>query len=180
MMVSRLRDVVFYFASTIDTSLVQADGIESDYLVRSSSNSSVQQGFFFIQPMFEQAEYSDGPYVLAAAYRGAFPSAFSSGQLSVPTRMVVVGDGDFINESIVGPIPGNMEFALNIVDWLVQDDALLSIRAKKIAPRSLGEVSDSLQPWLKYGNMLLPVAIVMIFGLIRWRGKRNRQIVIAR
>jgi len=93
---------------------------------------------------------------------------------------VLVGDGDFVNESLVGAIPGNAEFGLNIVDWLVQDEALLSIRAKKIAPRALREVSPGLKPWIKYGNMLGPVLFVMLFGLIRWRGKKNRQIIISR
>jgi gliding-associated putative ABC transporter substrate-binding component GldG len=180
MMVNRLREVVFYFVSTVDTSLVQADGVQTDYLIKSSSHSSLQQGFFFIQPTMEQPQYSDGPYVLAAAYRGSFPSAFNPGQSSEPTRMVVVGDGDFINESIVGAIPGNMEFAQNIVDWLVQDEALLSIRAKKVAARSLEEISDGAKPWVKWGNMLAPVLIVMVFGLLRWRSKKSRQIIISR
>lgn len=180
MMVSRLRDVVFYFVSTIDTSLVLPEGVVGENLVYSSSRSSLQQGFFFIQPMVEQAQLSGGPFVLASAFRGEFPSAFESGKRSLSTRMVLVGDGDFINESLVGPIPGNIEFGLNIVDWLVQDEALLSIRAKKIAPRALREVSAGLKPWIKYGNMLAPVAFVMLFGLIRWRGKKNRQIIISR
>ncbi|TDI69254.1 MAG: ABC transporter [Bacteroidetes bacterium] len=180
MMVSRLRDVVFYFVSTIDTSLVLPEGVVGENLVYSSSRSSLQQGFFFIQPMLEQAQLSGGPFVLASAFRGEFPSAFESGKRSLSTRMVLVGDGDFINESLVGAIPGNIEFGLNIVDWLVQDEALLSIRAKKIAPRALREVSAGLKPWIKYGNMLAPVAFVMLFGLIRWRGKKNRQIIISR
>ncbi|MCZ6758212.1 MAG: GldG family protein [Bacteroidetes bacterium] len=180
MMVNRLRDVVFYFVSTIDTSLVLPEGVQSEHLVYSSSRSSLQQGFFFIQPMFEQARFSGGPFVMASAYRGEFPSAFEPGRRGLSTRMVLVGDGDFINESLVGPIPGNVEFALNIVDWLVQDEALLSIRAKKIAPRVLQEVSPRLKPWIKYGNMLAPVLFVVLFGLIRWRGKKNRQIIISR
>lgn len=180
MMVSRLRDVVFYFVSTIDTSLVLPEGVVGENLVYSSSRSSLQQGFFFIQPMVEQAQLSGGPFVLASAFRGEFPSAFEPGKRSLSTRMVLVGDGDFINESLVGAIPGNIEFGLNIVDWLVQDEALLSIRAKKIAPRALREVSAGLKPWIKYGNMLAPVAFVMLFGLIRWRGKKNRQIIISR
>lgn len=180
MMVSRLREVVFYFVSTIDTSLAVPPGVETESLVFSSSRSNLQAGFFFIQPVFEQAQFSGGPYIISAAYRGEFPSAFESDRQSFSTRMVLVGDGDFINQSIVGAIPGNTEFGLNIVDWLVQDEALLSIRAKKITPRSLEEVSPGLKPWIKYGNMLAPVLIVMLFGLIRWRFKKTRQIILAK
>ena len=130
--------------------------------------------------MFEQAQFSDGPFVISAAYRGEFPSAYEQGRSSVSTRMAIVGDGDFLNESIIGPVPGNGDFALNLVDWLVQDEALLSIRTKTIAPRALNEISAGLRPWIKYGNMIGPVLIVVLFGLIRWRTRRNRQIVLVR
>lgn len=180
MMVSRLRDLMFYFVSTVDTSLVLPEGVDRELLVFSSSQSSTQKGFFFIQPVFEQAEFSDGPFVMSADYRGVFPSAYDAGRTSLTTRLVLVGDGDFLNESIIGPVPGNIEFGLNLVDWLVQDEALLTIRSKKIEARSLDEVSDALKPWIKYGNMLGPVLFVILFGLIRWRRRKSRQFIVIR
>ncbi|MCH8275963.1 MAG: GldG family protein [Bacteroidetes bacterium] len=179
-MVNRLRDLMFYFVSTVDTSLTVPEGVDRELLVFSSSRSTTQKGFFFIQPMFEQAQFSDGPFVISAAYRGEFPSAYERGRSSLSTRMAIVGDGDFLNESIIGPVPGNGDFGLNLVDWLVQDEALLSIRTKTIAPRALNEISAGLRPWIKYGNMIGPVLIVVLFGLIRWRTRRNRQIVLVR
>ena len=132
-----------------------------------------------IQPGIPGESFSGGPYTMAASYSGQFPSAFQTGTSSVDTRMIVVGDGDFLNESIVGPIPGNIEFGLNMVDWLVQDDALLAIRAKKIEPRALNPTSEGARPWIKYMNMLLPALIVVAFGLIRWRQRKSRQIILA-
>ena len=70
-----------------------------------------------------------------------------------------------------------MEFGLNMVDWLVQDDELLAIRSKKIEPRSLSEVSEDLRPVIKYANMLGPALIVIVFGFFRWRSRRGRQSV---
>ena len=80
-------------------------------------------------------------------------------------------------ESVMGAIPGNIEFGLNMIDWLVQDDALLAIRAKKVEPRSLRPTPEGIRPWIKYGNMIGPVLLVMLFGLVRWRRRKNRQIV---
>jgi ABC-type uncharacterized transport system involved in gliding motility auxiliary subunit len=91
---------------------------------------------------------------------------------------VVVGDGDFINESVLGRIPGNIEFGLNMVDWLVQESDLLTIRSKKIEPRALREVNESLRPWIKYGNMLAPALLIVVFGLVRWRRRDARQFVM--
>ena len=95
-------------------------------------------------------------------------------------RNVVVGDGDFLNESLLGRIPGNIELGLNMVDWLVQESDLLSIRAKKIEPRALREVSEEVRPWIKYANMLLPALVVVLFGLFRWRSRRNREFIFVR
>jgi gliding motility-associatede transport system auxiliary component len=178
MMVNRLRDLVFYFVSSVDTSLVLPTGVERESLIFSSPQSSTQKGFFFIQPVFERANYQDGPFILAASYAGTFPSAFNEGQTSPGTRLVLVGDGDLLNESIIGRVPGNAEFGLNLVDWLVQDEALLSIRSKKIEARALSPVSEKLRPLIKYGNMLGPVLLVILFGFLRWRRRKNRRVVL--
>jgi gliding-associated putative ABC transporter substrate-binding component GldG len=178
MMVNRLRDVVFYFASSVDTTSFAPEGVSVEPLVFSSSRSATQEGFFMIQPMMEQAGFSDGPFVLAASYTGEFSSAFDPGRTSLETRIVVVGDGDFINESIVGRIPGNIEFGLNMADWLAQDDDLLQIRSKKIEPRALSEVSEKLRPVVKYSNMFGPALIVIVFGVMRWRRRKGRRFVV--
>lgn len=179
MMVNRLGQVMFYFVSSVDTSIAVPEGIEVEPLVYSSGNSDVQRGFFMIQPMQQTGRLVGGPYVLAAAYRGTFPSAFDPARTSPATRMVLVGDGDFVNESIVGRLPGNIRFALNMVDWLAQDEALLTIRAKDVAPRRLPEVSETLRPWIKYGNLLGPVLVVLLLAAWRWRRRRKRQVVLA-
>lgn len=180
MMVNRLREVLFYFVSSIDTSIV-APGVRLEPLVYSSPRSATQQGFFFIQPMMDQRpDYNDGPFTLAAAYTGTFPSAFDSSAESIPTRVVAVGDGDFLNESLLGRIPSNIEFGLNMVDWLVQDEELMEIRAKKVEPRALEDVEEGSRPWIKYANMFGPAIAVVLFGLMRWRGRRPKQFVLGR
>ena len=177
MMVNRLSNMVFYFASTVDTSAVLPDGVTVEPLIYSSSRSQTQQGFFMIQPeMAQNAAFVGGPYPLAAAYTGQFTSMYGATP-SAEARLVLVGDGDFLNESIVGAIPDNIEFGLNMVDWLVQDDALLSIRSKKIEPRTLGETPENMRPWIKNINLLAPVLLILLFGVIRWRQRKTRQVI---
>ena len=45
------------------------------------------------------------------------------------TRWVVVGDSDFLTNAYLG-VAGNRDFSLNIIQWLLQDDRWISIRAK--------------------------------------------------
>lgn len=181
-MVSRLREVFFYYVSSIDTSAALPKGVTRIPLVYSTPQSTTQQGFFTIQPALlpDAEDFRGGPYVLAVALHGTFPSAYDSTRVGQPARLVVVGDGDIVNEQRYGGQlpPGNLAFALNMADWLSQDEALLMIRAKSVAPRALEPVSESLRPLIKYANILGPVVLVVLFGLIRWRIRRQRQIVL--
>ena len=176
-MVNRLESLMFYYVSSVDTSAALPSGVIREPLIYSSTRSGQQQGFFNLQPMQNPAALTEGPYVLAAAYTGEFPSVYTSGRTSASTRLVVVGDGDFINETLI-PTGGNTTFGVNMVDWLMQEDALLSIRSKSIAPRTLRDVSEGMRPVIKYSNMLGPLLIVVLFGLFRWRKRRTRQIIV--
>ena len=119
-------------------------------------------------------ELSGGPYVMAAAYSGRFPSYAENGVVGVETRIVAVGDGDLINETLAGPIPSSIEFTLNIVDWLIQDEDILEIRSKKIDPRPLDPIEDSLKAPIKYFTFLFPPFLIIVAGLLRWRPRKTR------
>lgn len=177
-MVNRLQELMFYFVSSVDTSAALPIGVTREPLIYSSPQSGLQQGFFMLQPTETSATLSGGPYLLGAAFTGPFPSVYTPGRTSPPTRLVVVGDGDFVNESIVPPNGGSTQFGLNLVDWLAQDEALLSIRSKSIEPRTLRDTSEGMRPVIKYVNMLGPLLIVVLLGLARWRRRRARQIVV--
>ncbi|MCY4204713.1 MAG: GldG family protein [Bacteroidetes bacterium] len=178
LMVNRLQDLMFYFVSSLDTTAALPSGVTLEPLIYSSPQSGLQQGFFMLQPTQTTATLSGGPYLLGAAYTGSFPSAYTPGTTSVPTRLVVIGDGDFINESIVPARGSNAQFGLNLVDWLAQDEALLTIRSKSIAPRTLRDVSEGMRPVIKYSTMFGPLLIVVLFGLERLRRRRARKIVV--
>ncbi len=173
LMVSRLGELRLSFVSSIDTANTP-ESVTVDPLVFSTPQSAVQSGFIMLQPQAVQGqELKGGPYVMAAAYSGEFPSYVSPDEVSATTRIVVVGDGDFPNETLSGPIPSSIEFMLNIVDWLILDEDILSIRAKKIDPRRLDPIEDSLKAPIKYFAMLFPPFLVVVFGLIRWRGRKS-------
>ena len=178
LMVNRLQDLMFYFVSSLDTTAALPSGVTLEPLIYSSPQSGLQQGFFMLQPTQTTATLSGGPYLLGAAYTGSFPSAYTPGTTSVPTRLVVIGDGDFINESIVPARGSNAQFGLNLVDWLAKDEALLTIRSKSIAPRTLRDVSEGMRPVIKYSTMFGPLLIVVLFGLERLRRRRARKIVV--
>ena len=78
----------------------------------------------------------------------------------------------------------NQVFLLNLMDWLLLDEDLLSVRSRGLAAAPLGstnekgereELSDGARRTVKYGNMVgVPLALV-IFGIVRWRLREARR-----
>ncbi len=175
-MVKDLRGVMFHFISSIDTSMATSKGVRTDVLVRSSKQSGRLTGFFTVDPFhrYSKQDLSESDIPLAAVVHGSFKSFFadrepkSSITQSPETRIVVVGDGDFMKDEILGNLD-NLTFFANIIDYLADDTGLISIRSKNIAIAPLDPVSDGTKQLLKWGNLLLPPFLIIGYGLIRWR-----------
>jgi ABC-type uncharacterized transport system involved in gliding motility auxiliary subunit len=87
---------------------------------------------------------------------------------SPDTRIVVVGDGDFMQDQFLGN-KGNLLLFENIVDYLADDAGLITIRSKDVAEPPLEVVSDGTKKILKYGDLLVPPLLIIGYGLFRWR-----------
>jgi ABC-type uncharacterized transport system involved in gliding motility auxiliary subunit len=93
---------------------------------------------------------------------------------SPETRIVVVGDGDFPRDQYMGN-NDNVTFLANLVDYLVDDAGLITIRSKDVAPPPLEQLEDGTRDLLKYGSLIAPPLLVLGYGVIRWRGRQARR-----
>jgi ABC-type uncharacterized transport system involved in gliding motility auxiliary subunit len=111
---------------------------------------------------------------MAVVVHGKFKSYFTGKQPapalteSPETRIIVVGDGDFMQDQFLGN-KDNITLFENIVDYLADDAGLITIRSKDVAEPPLEVVSDGTKSLLKYGDLLLPPLLVIGYGLFRWR-----------
>ncbi|MBC7792509.1 MAG: ABC transporter permease, partial [Clostridia bacterium] len=88
-------------------------------------------------------------------------------------RILVAGGSAFIQDQFGGK--ANEAFILNMVDWLVMDEAMLSVRSRGLAAAPLEEISDGGRNAMKLANIVgLPFAFVA-FGLVRWRLREGRR-----
>ena len=71
-----------------------------------------------------------------------------------------MGDSDFASDVYVGQAPGNMDFFLNIVSWLAEEEDLISVRPKEPENRSLTMTMRQQKLTLFFLIILLPIAAV--------------------
>ena len=174
--VKDLQGLLFHFVSSVDTSAASGKGLKAEVLVRSSKRSGRQTGFFMIDPFqrYTAADLAEDGIPMAAVVEGSFKSFFAGKQpsavltVSPQTRIIVVGDGDFMKDEYLGN-RANLTFFANIVDYLADDAGLITIRSKNVVTPPLEQVSDGTKQLLKYANLIGPPLLIIGYGLFRWR-----------
>ena len=86
------------------------------------------------------------------------------------TRLAVIGDSDFASNAVVG-IQGNRDMFLNTVNWLAQQENLISIRAREPEDRRL-TLTASAQRRLFWLSVLLLPAAILGAGVYTWMCRR--------
>ncbi|MBL7923992.1 MAG: Gldg family protein [Bacteroidia bacterium] len=203
--VNNLNAIRGQFVSSLDP--IDAPGIQHTILLSTSRYSRilpapvrVSLGIMQFKPdpkMFPQrhvpvALLMEGSFT--SLYKNRVPSAIAESkeiafrEQSVPGKMIVLSDGDFIRNDVFkgGPSAlgfdrytnvtyGNKSFFLNIVDYLCDDSGLMSVRSKEFRLRLIDPavLESNLQP-LKIMNVLLPVLLIVFFGLIKYYVRKRR------
>jgi hypothetical protein len=187
--VKDLGSVIFFFVSSIDTSLARGKGLSADVLVKSSNRSGRQEGVFYFNPTAPMTKdmFAESGIPLAVSVQGSYTSAFrdtpvvldSTVRSSIDTtkrlvigkasRIAVVGDGDFVQDQYSGGNKDNIIFASNVVDWLADDIGLAAIRSRETGSKPLAEVSEGTKSLVKGLNLAAPPLLVVVVGVLRWR-----------
>jgi ABC-type uncharacterized transport system involved in gliding motility auxiliary subunit len=86
------------------------------------------------------------------------------------SRLVVVGDSDFATNSDLG-IGGNRDLFLNIVNWLAQQENLISVRPRDPQERriTLSGGQDRFIFWL---TVLIIPGLILLGGVQTWWRRR--------
>lgn len=175
-----LSQVVFPFMSPI---AVSDDAQNAEVLVESSEKSWVQQAPHDLNPGQEWSGLAlddAEPHPLVVALSGPLPRHFaddgSNEEPSGDARVVVIGGSTFIQDQFFSA--GNQALVMNLMDWLVLDEALLAIRARGLAAAPLEELDEGQRATVRYANVVgLPLAFVL-FGIVRWRMRERRRTLV--
>jgi gliding-associated putative ABC transporter substrate-binding component GldG len=166
---SGLEAVVMQFASPV--TYTGDSTLQFTPLVMSSDKSGTQSAplWFNIEKKWGQNDFPLKKVVAGALLEGKIAGANHA-------RMIIFGDGDF---AVNGPSnqghqlsPDNVNLLVNSIDWLSDDTGLIGLRTRGITSRTLDPIEDGKKNFLKWFNLLLPVALIILYGFFRMQ--RNR------
>jgi len=200
------------FAGSLDSVNASADVVKIPLLKSSPLSKELRapvrvdlQLLAFNQQYFENGASPER--TMAMILEGKFPSAFRDQtpdaikkdpniafrDKSLPTKMIVIADGDIAYNDVDmrsgKPMPialgydpqfrrvlyDNKEFLMNCMNYLLDDQALISVRSRTIELRKMAEEKIiSSGNTIKAINTVAPILLVMVLGIIQfiWRKKR--------
>jgi ABC-type uncharacterized transport system involved in gliding motility auxiliary subunit len=126
------------------------------------------------RPEFDKGDIK-GPVSLAVAVSApvanATPAATDGQDASKPeTRLVVVGDSDFAANAVAG-MGGNRDMFLNMVNWLAQQENLISVRPRNPADRRITMTGGQDRMIFWFAMVILP-GLIFVAGIQAWWRRR--------
>ncbi len=89
------------------------------------------------------------------------------------SRIVVIGESDFLTDDFVTSSAENLAFGLSSLNWLTQEESLAQLQLKRRQANPL-IFQDETQPQIvKYANLVLAFSIPFIFGVSHLLKRRN-------
>lgn len=216
--VKSIDRVQLYFPSSMDT-IKTATPVVKTILLQSSKYSKLQFApvrlnleVFRYDPVPEKfnkphqnvAVLLEGEF--GSLYEGRVTAAMQEGldkikmpfvAKSVPTKQLVISDGDVIrnlfdpNTRRVSPTGyntferhtyGNKEFMLNAIEYMLNDGGIIAARSKEVIfrPLDVNRARNNRLQW-QLLNVGLPIALVLLFGFLfhTWRNRRWTQLKTA-
>ena len=171
-----LESVILQFASPIsfigDTSKVKFLPLAFTSEKSGEENSPL---YFNIQKKWGESDFTRPKLAVAALLDGKI-----SGDKKA--KMIVISDGDFAvngeGQQAHQLQPDNLNLMINSIDWLSDDTGLIELRTKSVTSRPIKQMEDGTKTMLKYLNFLLPIILIIIYGI--FRDQRNRRIRLKR
>lgn len=108
-----------------------------------------------------------GPFNVAVAVTDKLP-----GSENAESRIVVVGNGMFIDSNLINSIPGNANFLMNSFAWLQDQKVNLAIKPKSLLTMRLN--INAFQSLLLSGLVVVVIPLgVLGLGLMVWLRRRH-------
>ena len=168
-----LEEVIMQFPSSIEFKGDTAVQFTPLAFTSDKSGKIKAPTFFNIQKRWTEADFNEQKIPVAALFSGKIKGKSNSKIVLITSgEMAVNGSGRGqrkINED-------NVNLFVNSIDYLADDTGLISLRTKLIKSRPLEQISEGKALFLKWLNFLLPVLLILLYGIVRAQYRKNQRI----
>lgn len=182
------------FSSSIDTAAAMMKNVKVTPLLTTSPKTGSANEFAIIQMTgknMPDSMFKSSNLVVGALYTGKYTSFYNGkpvpadtvtgsapaptnvkGESSPESKLVLLGNGDFVQDEFRGP-PENVEFFASLIDYMTDDAGLSQIRQKDANPKPLNPMEDSTRSIAKFVLLISCPLIVLVYGIFRWKRKKK-------
>ncbi|MEQ8473821.1 MAG: gliding motility-associated ABC transporter substrate-binding protein GldG [Marinoscillum sp.] len=196
--VKNMDAVMVRFASTIDTVKAAGVKKTPLMMTSANSKvlgAPITVSFNGLKSELLPEKFQSGPKAVGYLLEGSFtslyknrfpPAGFSRNEViedGVANKIAVIADGDLIRNELSlengNPLPmgmdpysqqkyANEDLVMNLIDYLVDEDGLITTRAKEIKIRPLDKVKIKQErvQW-QVINLVTPIIVLLLFGLLK-------------
>jgi len=168
-----IEEAIFSFLSPISVTADSSVTVTTLAYSSDNSGSASVPTYFNPQRNWTDSDFPRKNLAIAAAIEGNLAG-------SIPSRMVVFGDGDFAvntgGQENQQMNPDNVSLLTNSIDWLADETGLIELRTKEITSRPIKDLEDGKRSFLKWLNFLLPILLIIVIGIYRWQRQNLRRI----
>jgi len=167
---SGLEQVIMPFASSIKYTGDTANVFTPIAMTSEKSGTQSAPLYFDINKKWNDTDFPMSKIPVGVTLQGNLVG-------NTPSSIVLFSDGQFAlngegkNQKKVSE--DNVNLMVNSIDWLSDDTGLIELRTKGVTSRPLDQIGESKKVLLKWLNFLLPIILVLIYGIIRMQRKRN-------
>jgi len=164
----------FPLARTLDLPADKPADVIVTPLIQTSPDSWGETDFQNQKVRFDNGKDTKGPLTIATVIeKGGTNAPANNGETQSPkARLVVIGDSDFVSNGVLQSVQGafgNTDLFLNAVNWLAEEETLISIRPKPPAQHSLILTRPQSNFIFVVTTILIPALVLILGGFIWWR-----------
>ena len=160
-----VESAVLPWASSLGISESQRELIEVIPILETSEFSAIDFTYRDLRPNSQTFEEITPDNLVQSLVAVAVAEKAGDGEEAY--RIVVVGDSGWLTDALVSRSQENIALALNLVDWLAQEDRLASVRSKVVSSRDLLYSSPTHENAARWLNIAGVPLIFILFGAVR-------------
>jgi ABC-type uncharacterized transport system involved in gliding motility auxiliary subunit len=161
----RALQVYYPWARSLGQEQSLPQGVTIEALAQTTADSWGETNLQSEQLQYDAGQDLQGPLIIALSAEKSLPSV----DKTIKSRLVVFGGADFAANTYLTAGAGNLDLFVNSINWLAEEESLISLRSKPFEMRILSLTAQQ-QILVIVGTMVgLPLLVLLAGVWVWWR-----------